>query len=95
MKNHTSHHESHTSHRAKDTHSLIAAAAEEKVSEVRNRLSGAIDAAKETCASLQKRAVAGAKATDKRVRENPYQAMAIALGLGVLAGFLLSRRSRD
>lgn len=91
MKNHTSHH----SH---DSHSLLAAtvdATEEKVIEARNRLSAVMDAATETCAGLQKKAVAGAKATDKAIRGNPYQAMGVAFGIGALVGFLLSRRNRD
>ena len=95
MKNHTSEH--HTTHGA-DAESLLAAtvdAAEEKVIEARNRLADAMDSAKETYGRIQKKAVAGAKATDKAIRANPYQAMGIAFGVGALVGYLLSRRNRD
>jgi ElaB/YqjD/DUF883 family membrane-anchored ribosome-binding protein len=81
-----------------DHQDLITAAAnatEEKVAEARNRLSAAMDAARETYECLQQKAVNGAKATDKVIRENPYQAIGIAFGVGALFGFLLSRRSRD
>jgi ElaB/YqjD/DUF883 family membrane-anchored ribosome-binding protein len=72
-----------------------ANAAEEQVQEARNRLSAAIDAAKETYGRIQQKAVDGAKATDKIIRENPYQAIGIAFGVGALVGFLISRRGRD
>jgi ElaB/YqjD/DUF883 family membrane-anchored ribosome-binding protein len=81
-----------------DTHSLLAATAhdtDEAVVEARNRLQSALDAASETCDRVKARAVQGAKAADKVIRESPYQTAAIALGVGVLLGFLLSRRSRD
>jgi ElaB/YqjD/DUF883 family membrane-anchored ribosome-binding protein len=53
-----------------------------------------LDAAGETYARVKAKAVAGAQATDKAIRENPYQAIGLALGLGALLGFLLSR-NRD
>lgn len=44
--------------------------------------------------SAKTRVVAGVKRTDQAIRENPYQAMAVALGVGVVVGVLLGRRSR-
>jgi ElaB/YqjD/DUF883 family membrane-anchored ribosome-binding protein len=41
----------------------------------------------------RKKVIAGAKSTDAAIRENPYQSMAIAVGVGLLAGILLGRRS--
>jgi ElaB/YqjD/DUF883 family membrane-anchored ribosome-binding protein len=63
--------------------------------EIQNRLADAFDAAKDTYAKVQKKTVQGVKAMDKAVQERPYHAMIVAFGLGALAGFLLSRRSRD
>ena len=40
----------------------------------------------------KRKVVAGAKSADEAIRDNPYQSMAIALGLGLLAGALLGRR---
>jgi ElaB/YqjD/DUF883 family membrane-anchored ribosome-binding protein len=82
---------------ADDTRALLAATAdvaEEKVVQARNRLSAAMDAAKHSYVVVQKKAVEGAKATDKVIRENPYQAIGIAFGVGALVGFLLSRRGK-
>ncbi len=58
------------------------------------RLSAALEAAKETGLKLQERTIAGAKATDKAIRENPYQSIGIAFGIGLLIGILV-KRSRE
>ena len=56
------------------------------------------DAAQERLGELyegaRKKVVAGAKYTDTAIRENPYQAIAIAVGAGLLVGVLLGRRSK-
>lgn len=44
--------------------------------------------------AARKKVVAGAKCTDVAIRENPYQALAIAGGVGLLLGVLLGRRSK-
>jgi ElaB/YqjD/DUF883 family membrane-anchored ribosome-binding protein len=83
---------------ADETRDLIEAtadAADHKVVQARNRLTAALDAAKNTYTSVQKKAVNSAKATDKVIRANPYQAIGIAFGVGAVVGFLLSRRSKE
>ena len=80
---------------AEDARALMAATADvagEKVSEARNRLAAALDSAKEIAGRVRDKAVEGAKAADEAVRENPYQAIGIALGVGVLLGYLVARR---
>jgi ElaB/YqjD/DUF883 family membrane-anchored ribosome-binding protein len=93
------HTESDASHLAEDARALIAATADvagEKVGEARKRLAAALERAKEIAGTVRDKAVAGAKATDEAVREHPYQAIAIGVGVGVLVGYLLGRRcSRD
>ena len=42
----------------------------------------------------KQRAAAGAQAGDRLVRERPYQSLAVGFGLGLLAGFLISRSLR-
>jgi ElaB/YqjD/DUF883 family membrane-anchored ribosome-binding protein len=80
---------------AEDARALMAATADvagEKVAEARKRLHSALESAKEIAVNVRDKAVAGAKATDEAVRENPYKAIGIALGAGALLGFLIARR---
>ena len=58
----------------------------------RERLAAALEVAKETRRRLQERAVASAQATDRLIREHPYQSLGIAFGVGMLFGILVSRR---
>lgn len=79
-----------------DAQALLAATAhvaEEKVVEARKRLIAAIERGKETWNTVQEKAIAGAKATDKVIRDNPYKALGIALGVGAIIGYLLRRRN--
>ncbi len=80
---------------ARDTEELLKAGAEgahDKACEARARLSAALERAKDACARLEEKAVAGAKATDKVIRDHPYQTIGIAFGIGVLIGVLVTRR---
>lgn len=72
-----------------------ADATDDAIVEARNRLKAALDATTDAYARLRNKAVAGAKATDQAIRGNPYKALGIAIGVGALLGFLLSRRARD
>lgn len=73
--------------------SATAHVAEEKVVEARRRLTAAIEKGKESLSNIRDRVVTGAKATDQTIRDHPYQSLGIALGIGALVGYLLSRRS--
>lgn len=80
---------------AEDARALMAATADvagEKVGEARKRLAAALENGKQIFGRVRDKAVEGAKAADQTVRENPYQAMAIALGVGVVIGYLAARR---
>lgn len=97
------HHTTHKTHQTEATESLLedaqellaatAHVAEEKVVEARKRLASAIEKGKEAWNIVQEKAVAGAKATDEVIREHPYQALGVALGVGAIIGYLLSRRN--
>ena len=81
---------------AEDARALMAATADvagEKVAEARKRLTAALENGKEIYGRVREKAVEGAKAADQTVRENPYQAMGIAFGVGALIGYVLSRRN--
>jgi ElaB/YqjD/DUF883 family membrane-anchored ribosome-binding protein len=79
----------------RDAEDLLKATAgdmSEKTKEVRSRLAQAIDSAKNTCHRLEERTVAAAKATDKVIRDHPYESIGVAFGVGVLIGVLIGRR---
>ena len=63
--------------------------------DLRAKLEAATEKAKEVCQRLQNETVAAAKATDKAVREHPYQAIGIAFGVGVLIGVVVTRCRRE
>ena len=69
-----------------------AGQAGEKISEVRNRLAAGLESAKATCHRLEEKTVAAAKATDRCIREHPYESIGAAFGLGLLIGVLVGRR---
>lgn len=81
---------------AEDAKALLAATAdvaEEKVVAARKRVAAALEKGRDAVEYVQDQAVAGAKAADKTIRDNPYQSIGIALGVGALIGYLLGRRN--
>ena len=58
----------------------------------RERLATALEVAKDTRRKIEERAVAGAKATDRLIREHPYQSVGVAFGIGMLLGVLINRK---
>jgi ElaB/YqjD/DUF883 family membrane-anchored ribosome-binding protein len=80
---------------AEDARALMAATADvagEKVADARKRLSSALDSAKDVAGRVRDKAIEGAKAADEAVREHPYQAIAIGVGVGLILGYILGRR---
>lgn len=78
-----------------DSEELLSAtenAADDQASEVRERLAKALDAARRTCRQLEEKAVDGAKAADRSIREHPYQSIGAAFGIGLLIGVLVTRK---
>lgn len=80
---------------AEDATALMSATADiagEKVGQARKRLAAALESTRGIAINLRDKTVAGAKATDKIVHENPYKSIAIMLGVGALIGVILARR---
>lgn len=78
-----------------DAESLLKASAGElgeKAREARARLAASLEGAKASFHKVEEKAVAGAKATDKMIREHPYESVGIAFGVGLLVGVLVTRR---
>lgn len=63
--------------------------------DLRAKLETAVDKAKVLCERLQEQTSVAAKATDRAVRENPYQAVGVAFGLGILVGVLIAKSRQD
>lgn len=64
----------------------------EKAAELRARLQASLDNAKGTMKRLEDRAIAGARAADRVIRDHPYESLGIAFGIGLLVGVLINRR---
>lgn len=73
-----------------------AASSGEKLQEVRAKAEESLRQARERLVQVEEEAVKRAKevaqATEEYVRENPWQSVGIAAGIGLLVGLLLSRR---
>jgi len=67
-------------------------AAGDKADEVRERLTDALESAKRSCRRLEEKAVEGAKAADRTIRDHPYQSIGVAFGVGLLIGVLVTRK---
>ena len=83
---------------AKDAEDLLKATAgdvSDKVKEARDRLGETLDGVRETYFRWQDKAAAGVKATDRTIREHPYQSMGAALAVGLLIGVLVNRSTRN
>ena len=81
---------------AEDLLKATAAQQGEKINAVRTRVEGSLDAARAWVIELEQAAEEKvketAKATDVYVHENPWQAVAIAAGIGYVLGTLARRR---
>ena len=82
-----------------DTEELLKATAGqggERVEKVRARAEESLRQAKARLSSIEDEALRRARevadATDEYVRENPWQSVGIAAGVGLLLGLLLARR---
>ena len=60
----------------------------------RQHVASCVDRLKASCERLKQNAVAGAHATDKMVRENPYWSLGIAAAVALSVGWWLGGRKR-
>jgi ElaB/YqjD/DUF883 family membrane-anchored ribosome-binding protein len=77
---------------AEELMNATAGQAGEKVIEARSHLAAALESAKVACQRVEERTIAVAKATDRTIREHPYESIGIAFGLGLLVGVLVARK---
>ena len=79
----------------RDSEELVHATANvagDKAAEVRNRLAKTLETARQTCRGLEEKARDSAKVADTAIRDNPYQSIGIAFGIGLLIGVLTTRK---
>ena len=79
----------------RDSEELLQASAGamgDKAQELRERLSRTLESAKAACRRLEDKAIEGAKATDKVIRDHPYESIGVAFGIGLLLGVLVTRK---
>jgi ElaB/YqjD/DUF883 family membrane-anchored ribosome-binding protein len=81
---------------SEDGHTLLATAAgvaEEKSRDVRKRFADALESSRLLYGGLRDKTVRGVKAADDAWRQHPYRTIGIAIGVGAIIGYMLSRRS--
>jgi ElaB/YqjD/DUF883 family membrane-anchored ribosome-binding protein len=76
-----------------NTQSAVSEHTGEAIDALRTRYEAVEERLGEVYASAKKNISAGAQHTDEAIRANPYQSMAIAVGVGLLIGVLIGRRS--
>ncbi|HEY5227349.1 MAG TPA: hypothetical protein VIJ19_02355 [Opitutaceae bacterium] len=74
---------------------LGADGTDDQIDELRERLRDAVSQGENLLSNLTNKVREQARRADGAIRENPYQTIGIAAGLGLLAGYLLSRRNKD
>lgn len=66
----------------------------DQAEDIRRRFEAAQERLTNLVDEARRKVTDGLKSADETIREHPYQAVAIALGLGMLLGILLGRRSK-
>ena len=69
----------------------VAEQSQGRMSEIKDRLESARERLNRVYVSARQNVVAGARYTDETIRAHPYESIAIALGVGLLAGVMLGR----
>jgi ElaB/YqjD/DUF883 family membrane-anchored ribosome-binding protein len=62
------------------------------IGNIRDRFEAAQERFGDFYADTKKKITVGAKRADEVIRSNPYQSMAVALGVGLLLGVIVARR---
>jgi ElaB/YqjD/DUF883 family membrane-anchored ribosome-binding protein len=75
-----------------DAEQIINATAANIAEESKKELLSALDRLKARTEQIKARAVAGARATDRIIRNNPYRSLCVVFGAGLVLGMLINRR---
>ena len=84
---------------ADDVRALVAATtglAGDQVVEARKRITAALERGQDALGRVREKTWERGQAAERSLHAHPYEAMALAFGIGAIVGFLLHpRRSRD
>jgi ElaB/YqjD/DUF883 family membrane-anchored ribosome-binding protein len=80
---------------AQELLTVTAGVAGDNVSAARKRLSVTLEQGKEIYGEVRSQAVSRAKAAHKFIRNNPYAALGIGLGIGITIGFFIRGSDED
>jgi ElaB/YqjD/DUF883 family membrane-anchored ribosome-binding protein len=75
-----------------DAEALVEASGANLSKASKAELEGALARMKARGERIKQQALSGARATDRVIRQHPYQAMGVVFGLGILLGVLLQRK---
>src|SRR5689334_16582261 len=75
-----------------DAEKLVNATTANITEASRQELMTSLERVKVRAEQVKKQAVAGARATDRMIRNNPYRSLALVFGVGMLAGMIVNRR---
>ena len=78
-----------------DAEKLVNATGASITEASRQELRTALERLKARSEQIKQRAVAGARATDRLIRSNPYRSLALIFGIGMIAGMIVNRRRSD
>jgi len=72
----------------------ISENSDEVMGALRQRYAAAQERLGDVYQTARRKVTEGAKYTDETIRENPYQSIAVAIGVGLIAGVLLGRSTK-
>jgi len=75
-----------------DAEELIQATGGNLAQKSKEELMAALEKVKVTCLRIEEKAAATVRNADSLIRDNPYHAVGVAFGLGLLVGVLVSRQ---
>jgi ElaB/YqjD/DUF883 family membrane-anchored ribosome-binding protein len=75
-----------------DAEQLVKATGANIAEASRTELVSALERVKTRAETIKHRAKAGAKATDRLIRDNPYRSLAVVFAVGMIAGMIVNRR---
>jgi ElaB/YqjD/DUF883 family membrane-anchored ribosome-binding protein len=75
-----------------DAEELVKATGGNIADASKQELMTALERVKSRAQQMKERAVAGARATDRVIRDNPYRSLAVVFGVGMIAGMIVNRR---